>query len=99
MDSPLCVGFGVDTKAAGTRGGNSCSSAVTGKVSLVEQFNQGMFTVALHGAGIADAGSGINGFLRRRSINLARWVACQAGKHSLTEAPKRFGAIFNALYG
>lgn len=95
MDSTLRVGFGINPKATWAFSGEPRRTTVACKVSLVEQLDQSMFTVALDGAGIADTGSvvvGLCGVLSRGG-----WVARHAGKNSLAEAPKRFRTTFNAL--
>jgi hypothetical protein len=86
------VGRLVQAQCAWARGRDALGSAVAGKVSLLEDLDEGVLAVALDGACIADAGgrpviAGLCG----------SGIACQAGEYGLSQRAEDLGAGFDAL--
>ena len=92
MDPTLGIRLRVETQAARARRGNARGTAVACEVSLCEYLDEGVLSMALDGARVADTG-GFEGTVGRGR----RGVASQTGEHVLAECAERFGAVLNAL--
>lgn len=92
MHAALSIRLRVDAK--GTRAGRreTRRSAIAGEVALGEDFDEGVFSVALNGTGIADTGG-----LKRLGGILGRWRASHASEDGLPEGAKQLGTSVDAL--
>jgi hypothetical protein len=80
----LRTGLSVDAQSTGRRGGQAGGSTVTDEVPLVEEFDEGVFTMAGDGAGIADAGRCVwSGWIGGRRI------AGETGEKTLAQSAER----------
>lgn len=87
------VGGRVEAQRTWAGLGESGGAAVAGEVPLGEDFDQGVFAMALHGAGVTDPRSIVVGSFGV----LGRWIAGQTCEHSLAEGAEWFCAVVDAL--
>lgn len=92
VDAAFSVRLRIDAQGARARFWESRGAAIAGKVALIEDLDERVFTVALHGTGVADTGR-IVGIRRARG----RRVAGQTGEDTLTERAERLCAVLDAL--
>ncbi len=92
MDATLDVGLGIDSQIARGRLWEALGAAVTGEVSLVENFDEGMLAMALDRTGVADASRLV------RIVGICtRGLAGEAGEDGLSQGTKGLSAVLYAL--
>jgi hypothetical protein len=92
VDAALGIGCWVDAYVAGARRGKAGGTAVAREVALVEYLNEGMLTMALYRASVADTG----GIVRVGGV-CGRRIAGETCEDALAECTQGFCAVLDAL--